>query len=140
MQGGKSTKNLGNDKENRGIYLLVTEKCVSLQTQLRTKGIIMTSPSQKIQSTPMAPYIELMEKMSDQDKVAVATFLVAMVPHVKVVEEQADHKTNADIIREKYKSLKRSPRVKSLMRLREEAARFVDLDDERTRHILGVEK
>ena len=89
---------------------------------------------QRIQSTPMAPYIGLMEKMSNQGKVAVATFLVAMVPHVKVVE-----KTNAELIREKYKNLKRSPRVERLMQLREEAAKCIDLTDERTKHILGLD-
>ena len=58
---------------------------------------------QRIQSTPMAPYVGLMEKMSNQDKVAVATFLVAMVPNVNVVEEKPD-KANAVLIREKYGS------------------------------------
>lgn len=75
---------------------------------------------QRIQSTPMAPYVGLMEGMSNQDKVAVATFLVAMVPNVRVVEEPV--KTNAEIIREKYKNLRRTPRVKKLMQLREDAA------------------
>ena len=86
----------------------------------------------------MAPYVGLMEKMSDQDKVAVATFLVATVPYVKVVEEQPEM-TNAEVIREKYKNLKRSARVERLMRLREEADKFVDLTDERTKHILGLD-
>lgn len=99
----------------------------------------MASSSQTIQSTPMAPYIELMEKMSNQDKVAVASFLVAMVPNVKVVQESPVHLTNVEIIREKYKSLKRSPRVGKLMHMREEAAKYIDLDDERTKHMLGLE-
>ena len=87
----------------------------------------------------MAPYVGLMEKMSNQDKVAVATFLVAMVPNVNVVEEKPD-KANAVLIREKYKNLKRSPRVERLMQLREEAAKHVDLSDERTKHILGLDR
>lgn len=99
---------------------------------------IMTSALQKIQSTPMAPYVSLMEKMSNQDKVTVATFLVAMVPYAKVVEERPPQ-SNAEIIREKYKNLKRSPRVEKLMQMREEAAKYVDLTDERTKHILGVD-
>lgn len=76
--------------------------------------------------------------MSNQDKIAVATFLVATIPHVKVVEEHSE-KTNAEMIREKYKNLKRSPRVEKLMQLREEAAKYVDLTDERTKHILGLD-
>ena len=92
---------------------------------------------QKIQSTPMAPYIELMEKMSNQEKLAVAMFLVDAIPHVKVIEEQPT-KTNADIIRKKFENLKRSPRVEKLMRMREDAAKYVDLTDERTKHILGL--
>lgn len=87
----------------------------------------------------MAPYAMLMQKMSDQDKVAVATFLVATVPHVKIVEEQQPAKTNAEIIREKYKGLKRSERVERLMQLRDEAAKYIDLTDERTKHILGLD-
>ena len=98
----------------------------------------MNASLQRIQSTPMAPYVGLMEQMSNQDKVAVATFLVATVPNVKVVEEQPA-KTNAEIIREKYKNLKHSQRVERLMQLREEAAKFVDLSDERTKHILGLD-
>jgi len=47
--------------------------------------------------------------------------------------------TNSEIIREKYKNLKRSPRVEKLMQLREEAAKYVDLTDERTKHILGLD-
>lgn len=89
----------------------------------------------EIQSTPMAPYIGLMEKMSNQEKLAVAMYLVATIPHVKVVEEQST-KTNAEIILEKYRNLKRSPRVEKLMRMREDAAKYVDLTDERTKHIL----
>lgn len=100
--------------------------------------IDMTPTLQRIQSTPMAPYVGLMEKMSNQDKVAVATFLLARVPNVKVVEEQPVM-TNSEIIREKYKNLKRSPRVEKLMHLREEAAKYVDLNDERTKHILGLD-
>ncbi len=86
----------------------------------------------------MAPYIGLMETMSDQDKVAVATFLVSAIPHVKIVEEEPA-KNSAEIIREKYKHLKRSPRVEKLMQLREEASKVVDLNDQRTKHILGIE-
>lgn len=85
----------------------------------------------------MAPYIELMEKMSNQEKLAVAMFLVDAIPHVKVIEEQPT-KTNADIIRKKFENLKRSPRVEKLMRMREDAAKYVDLTDERTKHILGL--
>ena len=94
---------------------------------------------QRIQSTPMAPYVGLMEQMSDQDKVAVASFLVAKVPYAKVVEEKPD-KTNAELIREKYKTLRLSPRVERLMKLREEAAENIDLSDERTKHILGLDR
>ena len=97
----------------------------------------MMTTMQRIQSTPMAPYVGLMEGMSNQDKVAVATFLVAMVPNVKVVEEPV--KSNAEIIREKYKNLRRSPRIKKLMQMREDAAKYVDLNDERTKHLLGLD-
>ena len=124
-------------KEN-ALFLFLYKKKLYLCHQINTFIIVMTS-LQRIQSTPMAPYVGRMEKMSNQDKVAVAMFLVDMVPHVKVIEEQPE-KTNAEIIREKYKDLKRSPRVERLMQLREEAAKYVDLTDERTKHILGLDK
>ena len=76
--------------------------------------------------------------MSNPDKVAVATFLIATVPNVKLVEEPPT-KTNMELIREKYKNLKRSPRVEKLMQMRADAARYIDLEDERTKHILGID-
>ena len=98
----------------------------------------MATAALRIQSTPMAPYVGLMEKMSNQDKVAVATFLLAMVPGMKIVDEPSAPETKAEILRQKYKNLKPSAKVKKLMQLREEAVPYVNLDDERTKHILGV--
>jgi len=93
---------------------------------------------QRVQCTPMAPYIELMENMSNQDKVAVASFLLAMVPHANLVEKSSV-KSNAEYIREKYKNLKHSPRVEKLMQMRTNATKYIDLEDERTKHILGLD-
>lgn len=131
-------KEIGKWQRKLPVFSFVLRKMCNFARKKLLLITIMTSALQKIQSTPMAPYVSLMEKMSNQDKVAVATFLVAMVPYAKVVEEQPPQ-SNAEIIREKYKNLKRSPRVEKLMQMREEAAKYVDLTDERTKHILGVD-
>ena len=127
-----------NEQRKTVFFFRSQKKYVTLQPRNHLAIIDMTPTLQRIQSTPMAPSVGLMEKMSNQDKVAVATFLLARVPNVKVVEEQPVM-TNSEIVREKYKNLKRSPRVERLMQLREEAAKYVDLNDERTKHILGLD-
>ena len=71
----------------------------------------MTATAQQVESTPMAPYIGLMRGMSRHDIQIVVKFLN------EVMEEQPEEKatpskTNTEIIREKYKNLKKSPRIK----------------------------
>ena len=78
----------------------------------------------------MTPYIGLMREMSREQKQIVVTFLT------ELIEEQEVAKTNEEIIREKYKNLKISPRVKALvdgLSLSEE-----EVKDERTQYILGL--
>ncbi|MCR5158750.1 MAG: hypothetical protein K6D37_06440 [Prevotella sp.] len=90
----------------------------------------MTAIAQQVKSTPMAPYIGLMREMSREQKQIVVTFLT------ELIEEQEVAKTNEEIIREKYKNLKISPRVKALvdgLSLSEE-----EVKDERTQYILGL--
>ena len=80
----------------------------------------------------MAPYIGLMRGMTQQDIDIVVTFL----NEVKKEAEESKPKSNEEIIREKYKNLHISPRVKALvdgLSLSKE-----EVDDERTNYMLGV--
>ena len=81
----------------------------------------------------MAPYIGLMRGMSRRDIQIVVTFLNEVMEEI---EETTPPKSNAEIIREKYKNLKLSPEIQRLrgcMKLTEE-----EMQDERTKYILGL--
>ena len=81
----------------------------------------------------MAPYIGLMRGMSRRDMQIVVTFLNEVMAET---EESTPQKSNAEIIREKYKNLKISPeiqRLKGCLKLTEE-----EMEDERTKYILGL--
>ena len=70
----------------------------------------MTATAQRIKETPMAPYIGLMRGMSRRDIQIVVTFLNEVMEEEK--KSEAVPMTNAEIIREKYKNLRISPRIK----------------------------
>jgi hypothetical protein len=92
----------------------------------------MTALAQRITETPMAPYIGLMRGMTRQDIDIVVTFL----NEVKKEAEDCKPKSNEEIIREKYKNLRISARVKDLvdgLSLSKE-----EVDDERTKYMLGI--
>ena len=93
----------------------------------------MTTTAQQVKSTPMAPYIGLMRGMSRRDIQIVVTFLNEVMEEI---EETTPPKSNAEIIREKYKNLKLSPEIQRLrgcMKLTKE-----EMQDERTKYILGL--
>ena len=82
----------------------------------------------------MAPYIGLMRGMSRRDIQIVVTFLNEVMEEAE--ESETVPMTNAEIIREKYKNLRISPRAKALVEglsLSEE-----EVNDERTKYILGL--
>ena len=94
----------------------------------------MTVTAQRIKETPMAPYIGLMRGMSRRDIQIVVTFLNEVLEEAE--ESETVPMTNAEIIREKYKNLRISPRAKALVEglsLSEE-----EVNDERTKYILGL--
>lgn len=94
----------------------------------------MTATAQRIKETPMAPYIGLMRGMTREQKQIVVTFLNEVMEEAE--ESETVPMTNAEIIREKYKNLRISPRAKALVEglsLSEE-----EMEDERTKYILGL--
>lgn len=94
-----------------------------------------------IAKTPMAPYIGLLNSMSRNEKMAVAMFLVDSVPGVELVETKTDESLSAEdeaFLASKLNGMTYSPRIERLFEKRKRAADVVDLEDERTRHILGL--
>ena len=88
----------------------------------------MTELAQKIKETPMAPYTDLLDALTREQKQIVVMYIT------ESMAEQST-KSNEEIIREKYKNLKVSPELKRLrgcIKLTEE-----DLKDERTQYIIN---
>ena len=86
----------------------------------------MTAAALKVKSTPMGPYIDLMQDMTREQKVV--SFLTESMQEPETV------KSKGEIIREKYKNLEISPEIKRLrgcIKLTDE-----DLKDERVKYIL----
>ncbi len=99
------------------------------------------STSVNIANTPIAPYIDLLNNMGREEKIALVLFLVDSLPGIDVVEtaEKEDESQKDDaFLAEKLSHMTFSPRIERLFEKRKEAARMVDLNDERTRHILGL--
>lgn len=100
------------------------------------------STNVNIANTPMAPYIGLLNNMGREEKIALVLFLVDSLPGVHVVEtevkEDESQKKDDEFLAEKLSGMTFSPRIEKLFEKRREVARMVDLNDERTRHILGL--
>ena len=95
------------------------------------------STTVNLANTPIAPYIGLLNKMDREEKIALVLFLVDSLPGVDVVETEVRDKDDT-FLAEKLGSMTFSPRIEQLFKKRREAARMVDMNDERTRHILGL--
>jgi hypothetical protein len=89
----------------------------------------MTALSKRIVETPMAPYMDLLKGMTEEDKKIVITFIA------DTMQKPAEVKSNKEIIREKFKNLKLSDEIKQMrgcIKLSDE-----DLKDERIQYILN---
>ena len=90
----------------------------------------MMTTIQRIKETPMAPYVGLLDGMTREQKQIVVTYILESME-----EPVVEAKSNADIIREKFKRLKISPETKELVSGLSLSAE--EMDDERTKYILG---
>jgi len=91
----------------------------------------MTKLAQRINETPMAPYLGLLDGMTREQKMIVVTYITESLE-----ESAVEENSNADIVREKLKRLKISPeiaRLRGCMKLTES-----EKEDERTQYILGL--
>lgn len=94
-----------------------------------------------IAKTPMAPYVGILDNMGRDEKMAVALFLVKSIPGVEIIETKTDEPMSQEdeaFLADKLKGMSFSPRIERLFEKRKEIAEMVDLNDERTRHILGL--
>ena len=99
------------------------------------------STTVNITNTPIAPYLGLLNDMGREEKIALVLYLVDSLPGVEVVETEGNEDTMQDedtFLVEKLKGMTFSPRIEQLFEKRRKAAQMVDLNDERTRHILGL--
>ena len=90
--------------------------------------------AQRVEATPMAPYIDVMRSMDIADMNAVVDFLNESISNAKI----AKHKAEDEFLARKMSEMNISPEIEDLFeRLKltpEEQA------DERTRYILGADK
>lgn len=92
----------------------------------------MTAIARKISETPMAPYVDILRSMRPQDMRIVVTFLQEAMTEVEAAQTE---KTNAEIIRNKFKELTISNETKELVR--DLSLSSEEMNDERTKYILG---
>ncbi len=93
----------------------------------------------------MAPYAGMISEMSEQEKFAVVRYIISLIATPKSGAKQVDFQREDDIsdetiknLSEKIKELPCSPKTQRLLELRRKAAEYVDLNDEKTRYLLGV--
>lgn len=114
-------------------------KGVSLHREERYGIMIRTNTNKE--NMLVAPYRGWLDKMNRNEKIAVALFLVDSLPDVEIVEKDKKQEMNAEdeaFLAKKLKDLTFSPRIERLFEKRKEVAQEIDLDDSRTRHILGL--
>lgn len=94
----------------------------------------MTATARKLQSTPMAPYMDVMRSLDVNDMHLVVEFMNETIREA----EEAKRKADDDFLAKKMAEIEISPRIAKLIedtRLTEEEAK-----DERTRYILGLDR
>lgn len=99
------------------------------------------STNVNISQTPIAPYLDVLKGMNRNEKIAVALYLVDSLPGIEIVETADEHTISNEeesFLKQKLESMTYSPRIERLFEKREKVASMIDLNDERTRHILGL--
>ena len=94
----------------------------------------MTATARRLQSTPMAPYMDVMRSLDVNDMHLVVEFM-----HETIREaEEAKRRADDEFLAKKMAEIEISPRIAKLIedtRLTAEEA-----NDERTRYILGLDR
>ena len=94
----------------------------------------MTATARRLQSTPMAPYMDVMRSLDVNDMHLVVEFMKEIIQEA----EKAKRKADDEFLAKKMAEIEISPRIAKLIentRLTAEEAK-----DERTRYILGLDR
>jgi hypothetical protein len=94
----------------------------------------MTATARKLQSTPMAPYMDVMRSLDVNDMHLVVEFMKETIQEAEKAKRRADD----EFLAKKMAEIEISPRIAKLIedtRLTAEEAK-----DERTRYILGLDR
>ena len=94
----------------------------------------MTATARRLQSTPMAPYMDVMRSLDVNDMHLVVEFMNETIREAEEAKRRADD----DFLAKKMAEIEISPRIAKLIedtRLTAEEA-----NDERTRYILGLDR
>ena len=94
----------------------------------------MTATARRLQSTPMAPYMDVMRSLDVNDMHLVVDFMNETIREAEEAKRRADD----EFLARKMVEIEISPRIAKLIedtRLTTEEAK-----DERTRYILGLDK
>ena len=92
-------------------------------------------------TTPIAPYLGVVDNMKRSEKMALALYLVESLPGIEIVDKDEEDRFSPEeeaFLAKKLSEMKFSPRVERLFEERQKVAETIDLSDERTRHILGI--
>lgn len=99
------------------------------------------STNVSITQTPAAPYIDLLMGMNRNEKIAVASYLVKSLPGVEIVETDDNHSIlpeDESYLAKKLENMSFSPRIEKLFERQREASESIDMNDGKTRHLLGI--
>lgn len=94
----------------------------------------MTATARRLQSTPMAPYMDVMRSLDVNDMRLVVEFMKETIREAEEAKRRADD----EFLAKKMAEIEISPRIAKLIedtRLTAEEAK-----DERTRYILGLDR
>ena len=94
----------------------------------------MTATARRLQSTPMAPYMDVMRSLDVNDMHLVVEFMKETIREAEEAKRRADD----DFLAKKMAEIEISPRIAKLIedtRLTADEAK-----DERTRYILGLDR
>ena len=94
----------------------------------------MTAAARRLQSTPMAPYMNVIKSLDVEDMHIVVEFLNETIREA----EEAKRKAEDEFLSKKMAEIEISPRIKKLI----ESTRITseEAEDERTRYILGLDR
>jgi hypothetical protein len=94
----------------------------------------MTATARRLQSTPMAPYMDVMRSLDVNDMHLVVEFMKETIQEAEKAKRRADD----EFLAKKMAEIEISPRIAKLIEDTRLTAK--EANDERTRYILGLDR